>query len=167
MVLHLLGQSHTLAWQAAQRTLLELVRTGDADAAVVGGLSGDAEVALRTCAVLAAVGDQQRTSLFAEPLSDLCLAPRLDRRQAAAIALRAIGQQIPADAPTRGLPPGLRFELPQRHDSHAALDPLEQTLGLWRPQLQTLADLSGVDVDAAIRTRATARTTRDGSRGRG
>jgi hypothetical protein len=149
LVVRLLGFEQTLAWQAAQRALLEFARLGVASVPLHAGLSGAPEPALRSCAVVqAAAGWLREDEALARPLEELTRAARLDLRLGAVACLDALGRSVPSLGPPRELPAALRLELPPRHVDRRVVDGLEESLGFWRPQLEALSDLAGVDEDA-------------------
>jgi hypothetical protein len=149
LVVRLLSLDQTLAWQAGQRALLELVRLRMALGAVGAALSGAPETALRACAVLAAHAETlELDAMFISQLEELTWAPRLDVRLAAASCLEAFGLPVPPLPPQRELPGGLRIELPPRVEETRVVGALERKLEFWRPQIEALAQLADVDEDA-------------------
>jgi hypothetical protein len=149
LVVRLLGLEQTLAWQAAQRALLELRRLGLASAALHAGLSSAPETALRTCAVVqaASVGLEEDDGL-GQRLEQLIRDSRLDVRLAAAACLNALGRPVPPLGPQQQLPAALRLELPPRDQDRRVVGALEESLGFWRPQVEALARVADVDEDA-------------------
>jgi hypothetical protein len=149
LVVRLLGLDQTLAWQAGQRALLELVGLRMALGAVSAALSGAPETALRACAVLHACAETLELDAgLVSQLEELTHAPRLDVRLASASCLEAFGLPVPPLPPQRELPSGLRLELPPRVGDRRVVGALERKLEFWRPQIETLAHLADVDEDA-------------------
>jgi len=148
LVLWVLGREQTLGWEAAQRTMYEFARCGDAIRALLSGLKGASEVALRTCGVIqAAARSIAADGALTERLETLTRAPRLDLRVAAATSLAAIGRPVPPLGPQGDLPAALRLELPPRDTEHRVLSGLEEALTLWRQQIEELAGLARIDQD--------------------
>jgi hypothetical protein len=149
LVVHLLSLDQTLAWQAGQRALLELVGLQMALGAMRDALSAAPETTLRACAVLQArAGTLELDEAFVSQLEELTRAPRLDVRLASASCLEAFGLPVPPLPPRRELPGGLLLELPPRVADRRVVGALEQKLRFWRPQIEALAELADVDEDA-------------------
>ena len=149
LAVRVLGLEQTLAWQAAQRALLELARHSLASSALHAGLSGAPETALRASAIVQVAADGLKADdKLATRLKELTQARRLDVRLAAAACLDRLGRPVPPLGPPRTVPGALRLELPPRDKDLRVVDALEQTLAFWRPQLEALARLADIDADA-------------------
>lgn len=149
LLLYLLGLEHTVAWQAAQRALVALVRQGSGLQALRKGLEDHDEIALRTCAVIqAAAGVLAPDEQIADSLEALAQGVRLDVRRAGARCLAALGLPVPPVAEKQELPAALRLELPSRGGSRRIVTGLEEMVSGWRRDVVGLAELADVDPDA-------------------
>lgn len=146
----LLGSRYILAWEAAQRAALTMLRRGlGADLTERCLASDDAERVLRACAVIEAAGQSgEDISGFGEALAALGDAERLSCRAAGASCLQAMGQRPPGLPEEKELPARLRLELPAHPGARQIASGLRAHLLAFREEVDQLAASAGVDEDA-------------------
>lgn len=155
LILELLAAPYTLAWTTAQRTALELHRSGAPSAPLLTAALDDPAVPSgRTLALVEAELAEARAldDTVIERVVALAQASRLDVRQAAGRILDRIEVDRPS-LPEKPLPPSLRLELPQRiGSSETAVDnvvrAVAEILELHEGEISVLAGLARIDVNA-------------------
>lgn len=150
---------HIVAWEAAQRAVLTLLRERAGLRVLEAALAGSEPEVLRACAVIEAGSDGGHDLAELVPaLEQLIASDSLTERGAAGSCLRALGRTPPATTrPAISLPPSLRLELPPRRQRRSLDTGVAESTGWWRREIERLAEEADVDEDALfeyVRARA-------------
>jgi hypothetical protein len=139
-----------VAWQAAQRAALAMLRRGEGHAVLSSALaSANSEAVLRACAVTeSAAGEGLDVGLLGDALGALADNPRLSVRAAAANCLVSMGQDPPDVPDEKELPVALRLELPAHPGKRQIASGLRAHLYAFRAEVDELAAIAGIDEDA-------------------
>ncbi len=147
-----LASPYTVAWQAAQRAVIALVGDGAGLAVLEAALDGTEEEVLRVCALLEmTTADGEQFEALRPSLEQLTMSESLTERSAAASCLKTLGWLLPTVATQPAdavLPAALRLELPPRGQPHSIVSGIAEMAGLFRSEIERLADVADVDVDA-------------------
>jgi len=147
-----LASPYTVAWQAAQRAVMALVGDGAGLAVLEAALGGAEEEVLRVCALIEmAAVDGGRFDALVPALEQLTVSESLTERAAAVSCLKTLGRPLPAVATQPAdaiLPAALRLELPPRGQPRSIVSGIAEVAGWFRSEIERLADVADVDVDA-------------------
>jgi hypothetical protein len=148
----LLRSPYILAWQAAQRALLALLKHGAGHRVLAKILAHEGAgplVLLRACAVVeTAVSYDRDLGGLAHSLEALISSKSLGVRLAATACLRAIGCNPPQSPAEKELPPGLRLELPPHPGQRQIASGMRASARLFREEIEAMAAEAGIDEDA-------------------
>ncbi|UUY02653.1 ATP-binding protein [Svornostia abyssi] len=150
MLVWLIESQYTVAWEAAQRMVLALLRIGEGQGVVLRALqSANDEAVLRACAVVEAAAEEGlNCSRLRDALETLADSPRLSVRAGGASCLVALGEKPPALPEEKELPPALRLELPVHLGKRQIASGLRAQLLAFREEVDELAAAADLDEDA-------------------
>ena len=150
MLIWLFESQYMVAWEAAQRMVLALLRLGEGQGVVLRALqSANDEAVLRACAVVEAAAEEGLDcSRLRDALQTLANSPRLSVRAGGASCLIALGEKPPALPDEKELPPALRLELPVHPGKRQIASGLRAQLLAFREEVDELAAAADLDEDA-------------------
>jgi hypothetical protein len=146
----LFESQYIVAWEAAQRAVLAMLRCGEGEAVLLTALrSANDEAVLRACAVIEAAAEEGlAVGGLADALKGLADSPRLSVRGAGASCLISMGATSPDLPEVKELPPALRLELPAHPGRRQIALGLRAHLYAFREEVDELAAAADLDEDA-------------------